>query len=121
MKKFLMFAFWALPLSLHAQSEETMPGVVAAAETTVNTAETTAPVYGYLSYSKMLQAMPDYALAHKQYLQIEEKYAAEAKSESSEFNAKSTSFSFTEIIFTMILSFRKFSFALSIPKCFLIR
>ena len=88
MKKFLMFAFWALPLSLHAQSEETMPGVVAAAEPTVNTAETTAPVYGYLSYSKMLQAMPDYALAHKQYLQIEEKYAAEAKRVEEEFNAK---------------------------------
>ena len=82
MKKFLLFTLMALPLAVQAQNEEVAPvpaTVVAAAS---------APTFGYLSYSTMLQAMPDYALAHKQYAELEEKYATETKRVEEEFNAK---------------------------------
>lgn len=90
-KKILLFAFMAIPYSVYAQSEEMMPVGLTAAQTTVSTGtntETTTVKFGYLSYSKMLQAMPDYTIAHKQYLQLEAKYADEAKRVEEEFNAK---------------------------------
>lgn len=86
MKKFLLFTLMALPLAVQAQNEEVAPvpaTVVAAAS---------APTFGYLSYSTMLQAMPDYALAHKQYAELEEKYATETKRVEEEFNAKYEAF-----------------------------
>lgn len=90
-KKILLFALMAIPYSVYAQSEEIMSVGLTAAQTTVSTGtntETTTVKFGYLSYSKMLQAMPDYTIAHKQYLQLEAKYADEAKRVEEEFNAK---------------------------------
>lgn len=83
MKKFLLFAFMAISLSLHAQNEETVaPVAVSASE----------PTFGYVSYSALLEAMPDYATAKRKYVQLEEKYSVEAKRVEDEFNAKYEAF-----------------------------
>lgn len=86
MKKLLLFTLMALPLSMLAQNQEATPVPVAAVVTS------SAPTFGYLSYSTMIETMPDYAFAHKQYLQLEEKYAAETKRVEDEFNAKYEAF-----------------------------
>ena len=83
MKKFLLLALMALPLSLHAQNEEA---------TVVATAATQEVKFGYVSYSTLLESMPDYAVAMNKYAQLEEKYAAETRRVEDEFNAKYEAF-----------------------------
>lgn len=80
MKKFLLFAFMAISLSLHAQNEETVAP------------DTTCVSFGYVSYSALLEAMPDYATAKHKYAQLEEKYSSEIKRVEDEFNAKYEAF-----------------------------
>lgn len=83
MKKFLLFALLAVTLSLHAQNDvKVMPAA----------ASESAPAFGYVSYSALLKAMPDYATAMRRYEQLEEKYSAEAKRVEDEFNAKYEAF-----------------------------
>ena len=84
MKKFLLLALMALPLSLHAQDE-------AAAVVETSTA-TSGVKFGYVSYSTLLESMPDYAVAMNKYAQLEEKYAAETRRVEDEFNAKYEAF-----------------------------
>ena len=83
MKKFLLLALLALPLSLHAQNEG------AAVDTT---AAATDMKFGYVSYSALLESMPDYSLAMSRYAQLEEKYTAETRRVEDEFNAKYEAF-----------------------------
>ena len=83
MKKFLLLALMALPLSLHAQNEEA---------TVVATAATQEVKFGYVSYSTLLESMPDYAVAMNKYAQLEEKYAAETRRVEDDFNAKYEAF-----------------------------
>ena len=84
MKNILLLALLALSLSLHAQNEE-----VKVVNTTM-----TAPEYkfGYVSYSALIEAMPEYATAMRRYTELEEKYAAETKRVEDEFNAKYEAF-----------------------------
>ena len=84
MKKFLLLALMALPLSLHAQDE-------AAAVVETSTA-TSGVKFGYVSYSTLLESMPDYAVAMNKYAQLEEKYAAETRRVEDEFNDKYEAF-----------------------------
>ncbi|MBO7115546.1 MAG: OmpH family outer membrane protein [Prevotella sp.] len=53
-------------------------------------AQTTAPVlkFGFLSYSAVLQSMPDYAVVEAQMTQLRGQYAAEQKRVEDEFNKK---------------------------------
>ena len=83
MKKILLLALMALPLSLHAQNE---------GATVVATAATQEVKFGYVSYSTLLESMPDYAVAMNKYAQLEEKYAAETRRVEDEFNAKYEAF-----------------------------
>ena len=46
------------------------------------------PKFGYLSYSKALEAMPDYAVAKKNLESLRAQYEAETKRSEDEFNAK---------------------------------
>ena len=80
MKKFLLLALLALPLSLHAQNDDAAVMTTAAATTDMK--------FGYVSYSTLLETMPDYAVAMCKYAQLEEKYAAETRRVEDEFNAK---------------------------------
>lgn len=84
MKKFLLLALLALPLSLHAQND--------GAAVVTTEAATTDMKFGYVSYSTLLEAMPDYAVAMRKYAQLEEKYAAETRRVEDEFNAKYEAF-----------------------------
>ena len=84
MKKFLLLALLALPLSLHAQNDGAAVVTTAAATTDMK--------FGYVSYSTLLEAMPDYAVAMRKYAQLEEKYAAETRRVEDEFNAKYEAF-----------------------------
>ena len=83
MKKFLLLALLTLPLALHAQSEETI-------EVTTSTAS--APKFGYVSYSALLESMPEYAVTMRKYAQLEEKYSTEIRRVEDEFNAKYEAF-----------------------------
>ena len=84
MKNILLLALLALSLSLHAQNEEV---------NVVNTTMT-APEFkfGYVSYSALIEAMPEYATAMRRYTELEDKYAAETKRVEDEFNAKYEAF-----------------------------
>ena len=84
MKKFLLLALLALPLSLHAQNDDAAVMTTAAATTDMK--------FGYVSYSTLLETMPDYAVAMRKYAQLEEKYAAETRRVEDEFNAKYEAF-----------------------------
>lgn len=84
MKKFLLLALLALPLSLHAQNDGAAVVTTAAATMDMK--------FGYVSYSTLLEAMPDYAVAMRKYGQLEEKYAAETRRVEDEFNAKYEAF-----------------------------
>lgn len=84
MKKFLLLALLALPLSLHAQNDGAAVVTTAVATTDMK--------FGYVSYSTLLEAMPDYAVAMRKYAQLEEKYAAETRRVEDEFNAKYEAF-----------------------------
>ena len=83
MKKILLLALMALPLSLHAQNQEA---------TVVETSAASVIKFGYVSYSALLESMPDYAVAMSQYAQLEEKYAAETRRVEDDFNAKYEAF-----------------------------
>ena len=80
MKNILLLALLALSLSLHAQNEEV---------NVVNTTMTAPELkFGFVSYSALIEAMPEYATAMRRYTELEEKYAAETKRVEDEFNAK---------------------------------
>lgn len=84
MKNILLLALLALSLSLHAQNEEV---------NVVNTTMTAPELkFGFVSYSALIEAMPEYATAMRRYTELEEKYAAETKRVEDEFNAKYEAF-----------------------------
>ena len=84
MKKILLLALMALPLSLHAQNQEATVVETSAAASVIK--------FGYVSYSALLESMPDYAVAMSNYAQLEEKYAAETRRVEDDFNAKYEAF-----------------------------
>ena len=84
MKKILLLALMALPLSLQAQNQEATVVETSAAASVIK--------FGYVSYSALLESMPDYAVAMSQYAQLEEKYAAETRRVEDDFNAKYEAF-----------------------------
>lgn len=83
MKKFIISVLFALPLSLHAQTEAMQDTVAVAAPT---------HLFGYVSYSTLLESMSDYSLAMAKYSKLEEKYIEESKRVEDDFNAKYEAF-----------------------------
>ena len=84
MKKFLLLALFALSMSIYAQNDDDAVGTTPAAATDMK--------FGYVSYSALLESMPDYTDAMSRYTQLEEKYAAETRRVEDEFNAKYEAF-----------------------------
>lgn len=76
---FILFAF--ISLSTFAQADVVVAQPIAQPQ--VQTMK-----FGYLSYNAALQAMPDYAIAQKNFNDLKSKYDEEAKRAEKEFNDK---------------------------------
>ena len=81
MKKVLLLIFACLALTAQAQEEESAKN---------DSSATTVPQLkiGFVSYTKALQAMPDYALTQKRLAELRTQYDKELKRVEDEFNRK---------------------------------
>lgn len=83
LKKILLIALFVIPVSLSAQ---TMPLPAQQAPNSVQ------PKFGYLSYTEIFKAMPEYADAQESLNILRSKYEAEIKRADEEFNKKYAEF-----------------------------